>query len=174
MQRSSISGQPIIASSMWRGYSKKYISTDQYLGMDRPFHRSRGGQDRGINAPRNHHPKEALSRVPCRYYNTVSGYCRLHLCDISLIARCNRGTDCWFMHENPSRNTSSTPAVGTDTSDIVSSPAAAETSLANMSVDATCGICLEVPTKFGLMVNCSHVFCIGILPGEFADCRLHP
>ena len=70
------------------------------------------------------------------------------------------------MHEKPgnSDKSAATSAVATEMSDMASSPSTANTCPgpeSDMSqVDTTCGICLEAPTKFGLMVNCSHVFCL--------------
>jgi hypothetical protein len=43
------------------------------------------------------------------------------------------------------------------------SPDSSATADAGNSAPLTCGICLEPPAKFGLMVNCSHVFCLSTL-----------
>lgn len=43
------------------------------------------------------------------------------------------------------------------------SPHSSATSGNEKNASLTCGICFEPPAKFGLMVNCSHVFCLRIL-----------
>ena len=48
-------------------------------------------------------------------------------------------------------------------SQAAASPHSSVTSGQETNASLTCGICFEPPSKFGLMVNCSHVFCLRIL-----------
>ncbi|KIY52789.1 hypothetical protein FISHEDRAFT_34713, partial [Fistulina hepatica ATCC 64428] len=66
----------------------------------------------------------------CRYF--ANGYCK-------------RGADCWFIHAAPAGSTAA-----------VAAAAAAD----NDATDNLCSICFEVPTTFGLLSGCGHVFCV--------------
>ncbi|CAG8554306.1 5982_t:CDS:2 [Paraglomus brasilianum] len=54
---------------------------------------------------------------------------------------CRFGSGCWFLHEIPDK--SGNKEAITDVDDT-----------------PTCSICYEIPTTFGLLVSCDHVFCI--------------
>ncbi|CAG8538208.1 893_t:CDS:2 [Paraglomus occultum] len=54
---------------------------------------------------------------------------------------CRFGSECWFLHEVPDKL--GNKAAITDKDDA-----------------PTCSICYEVPTTFGLLVSCDHIFCI--------------
>lgn len=76
---------------------------------------------------------------------------------------CHRGKDCWFSHDIAAQDThSNTSTDMTRPSSSPSSSTAPSDTAANTEASQTyiCGICLERPTRFGIMVNCSHVFCL--------------
>lgn len=91
---------------------------------------------------------------------------------INFICRCFKGKDCRFSHDltaNPQSDHTNIPdssvRSSTDISDTTSSAAESSSTTATTMDSATdmCSICLEevAPNKFGLLVNCSHVFCLG-------------
>ncbi|KAH9975929.1 hypothetical protein BGW80DRAFT_71953 [Lactifluus volemus] len=101
-------------------------------------------------------PVTSKSRGICRYYNTPRGcfagdsckflhgehekltpYDKNKTCRYFAAGYCKRGEKCWFRHVTP-----------------------ANTTTANTSEPPICAICMEVPVTFGLLVDCSHVFCI--------------
>ncbi|KAF8845161.1 hypothetical protein BDN67DRAFT_548881 [Paxillus ammoniavirescens] len=103
-------------------------------------------------------PVTSKSRGICRYYNTARGcyagndckflhgadekltpYDKAKVCRYYARGHCTRGDQCWFRH--------TIPKVAPDDERI--------------QFDAeTCCICLEKPTTYGLLTDCSHVFCL--------------
>ncbi|KAH7890735.1 hypothetical protein F5I97DRAFT_1799934 [Phlebopus sp. FC_14] len=103
-------------------------------------------------------PVTSKPRGVCRYYNTARGCyagddCKfLHgpderltphdkgkVCRYYVKGHCTRGDKCWFRHALPILPPDDERAV----------------------FDAEiCTICLEKPTTYGLLTNCSHVFCL--------------
>src|SRR5271154_717873 len=79
---------------------------------------------------------------------------------------CNRGKDCWFLHDITSHDTFSNPS--TDITEQLSCPSSSsvqrDSATSENNSTYTCGICLERPTTFGIMVNCPHVFCLCLSP----------
>ncbi|KAK2810081.1 hypothetical protein FQN50_003275 [Emmonsiellopsis sp. PD_5] len=89
---------------------------------------------------------------------------------------CRRGGECFFRHDqalagvdspagHPALETTDVQNESTDASASPGSGAAHSptTSTANHNPEngeEQCGICLEKPTIFGLLVNCDHVFCL--------------
>ncbi|KAI0352366.1 hypothetical protein OH77DRAFT_1409242 [Trametes cingulata] len=108
-------------------------------------------------------PVTSKPRGICKYYNTSRGCyagdrCkflhgeaeRLTPFDKSKVCRfyaagfCRRGEKCWFVHADPSKVAS--------TSKAASPPEEEE--------DSLCSICYDKPVTFGLLVGCSHIFCL--------------
>ncbi|KAH9166326.1 hypothetical protein EDB89DRAFT_1857551 [Lactarius sanguifluus] len=100
-------------------------------------------------------PVTSKSRGICRYYNTQRGCfagnkCKFQhgehenitpfdknkTCRYFAAGYCKRGEKCWFRHVLPA--------------DLTTAP---DDSL-------ICAICMEEPVTFGLLADCSHVFCI--------------
>ncbi|OJD18966.1 hypothetical protein AJ78_01078 [Emergomyces pasteurianus Ep9510] len=77
---------------------------------------------------------------------------------------CFRGNQCYFRHDDalagvdrllPKRAAAGATAAHNRTdASVADNPLKAETS------EEQCGICMETPTIFGLLVNCDHVFCL--------------
>ncbi|KAK7206075.1 hypothetical protein BZA70DRAFT_275633 [Myxozyma melibiosi] len=108
-------------------------------------------------------------KVPCKFY--MSGVCR-------------RGSACWFKHGNESKELPSLNATFTQHEERggeaeteeeggEAAGAAAEVMIDQSAPESddtrrkpaeegqdTCCICLEVPKVYGLLLNCSHVFCV--------------
>ncbi|KAH7929092.1 hypothetical protein BV22DRAFT_154422 [Leucogyrophana mollusca] len=102
-------------------------------------------------------PVTSKPRGICRFYNTSRGcyagdnckflhgaeethtpFDKAKLCKYYQQGHCKRGDQCWFRHELPiRRGEGPTEASG----------------------DETCNICLETPATYGLLTDCSHVFC---------------
>ncbi|EGO22183.1 hypothetical protein SERLADRAFT_451067 [Serpula lacrymans var. lacrymans S7.9] len=99
-------------------------------------------------------PVTSKPRGICRYYNTPRGcfagdHCKfLHgpnqqftpydeskTCRYFIQGHCRRGNQCWFRHEAKSDVAKGGPS------------------------EEACNICLEKPTSYGLLADCSHVFC---------------
>ncbi|EDN09551.1 predicted protein [Histoplasma mississippiense (nom. inval.)] len=71
---------------------------------------------------------------------------------------CFRGDQCYFRHDDALAGVDQflrRPAAAA--SNIRTEAAVAETS------EEQCGICMENPTIFGLLVNCDHVFCLDVI-----------
>ena len=106
--------------------------------------------------------REPFSRVPCRYFNSSKGYFISSSTSILIRFRCYKGKECRFSHDITSQDTLSNTS--TDVTDQLSSPhsEAPSSSAAEPRTVPThvCAICLEVPKKYGLLANCSHVFCL--------------
>ncbi|KAH7909076.1 hypothetical protein BJ138DRAFT_1011558 [Hygrophoropsis aurantiaca] len=102
-------------------------------------------------------PVTSKSRGTCRYYNTSRGcyagakckflhgeeethtpYDKAKSCRFYQLGYCKRGDQCWFQHELS---------------------AGEREAKSESSNDDTCNICLDKPTTYGLLTNCSHVFC---------------
>ncbi|KIM61317.1 hypothetical protein SCLCIDRAFT_122378 [Scleroderma citrinum Foug A] len=103
-------------------------------------------------------PLTSKSRGICRYYNTSRGcfagdsckflhgdderltpYDKAKVCRYFVQGHCTRGDKCWFLHEHPK------PHPGDE----------------RTQVDAeSCCICMEKPVTYGLLTDCSHVFCL--------------
>lgn len=100
-------------------------------------------------------PVTSKSRGICRYYNTSRGcfagdkckfkhgehekltpYDKSKSCRYFAAGYCKRGENCWFKHVSPSKPS------------------------ADPAEPSICSICMEEPITFGLLVDCSHVFCI--------------
>ncbi|KDQ61564.1 hypothetical protein JAAARDRAFT_123149 [Jaapia argillacea MUCL 33604] len=98
------------------------------------------------------------SRGICRYYSTSRGcfagdkckflhgeqekitpFDRSKTCIYYAQGYCRRGSQCWFKHVAPS-----TPQPASSSDDL-------------------CSICFEKPITYGLLVGCSHVFCINCI-----------
>ncbi|KAI6044285.1 hypothetical protein EDC04DRAFT_423974 [Pisolithus marmoratus] len=101
-------------------------------------------------------PVTSKSRGLCRYYNTARGcfagdsckflhgpdekytpYDKAKVCKYYVRGHCTRGDRCWFRHELPN-----------------APPEQAQFDAEN------CSICMEKPITYGLMTDCSHVFCL--------------
>ncbi|KAI0255856.1 hypothetical protein BJV78DRAFT_1118938 [Lactifluus subvellereus] len=100
-------------------------------------------------------PVTSKSRGICRYYNTSRGcfagdnckfrhgeqekltpYDKSKTCRYFAAGFCKRGEKCWFRHVPPPNPTADT------------------------AESLICAICMDEPVTFGLLVECSHVFCI--------------
>ncbi|THH13452.1 hypothetical protein EW146_g6767 [Bondarzewia mesenterica] len=118
-------------------------------------------------------PSTSKPRGICRYYQTSRGCFQGHKCkflhgeddkltpyDKNKACRyfaagyCKRGADCWFKHVLPDPATSTTSP---EALPIPPSPLPSD--------ERSCGICFEEPDTFGLLSDCSHVFCITCLRG---------
>ncbi|KAI0272477.1 hypothetical protein BC834DRAFT_794201, partial [Gloeopeniophorella convolvens] len=101
-------------------------------------------------------PATSKSRGICRYYNTPRGcfaadkckfkhgehepltpYDKSKVCRYFATGYCKRGESCWFRHVDPANQMTS-----------------------SHSEALTCAICMEEPVTFGLLTDCSHVFCL--------------
>ncbi|KAH9935942.1 uncharacterized protein BXZ73DRAFT_45332 [Epithele typhae] len=106
-------------------------------------------------------PVTSKARGICRYYNTPRGCyagdrCRfLHgaterltpydknkVCRYHLNGYCKHGEKCWFKHADPSKTD-----LGTE----------------EPSDNDLCAICYDKPVTYGLLLGCSHVFCISCI-----------
>ena len=110
--------------------------------------------------------REAYSRVPCRYFNSQKGYFILSSTSILMRFSCYKGKECRFAHDIASQDAVSNTS--TDMPDQLSSPHS-ETPSSSPADPPTvpthvCGICFEIPKKYGLLANCSHVFCLCLSP----------
>ncbi|CAE6454852.1 unnamed protein product [Rhizoctonia solani] len=105
----------------------------------------------------NHRPPRAV----CRYFSTPRG-CRAgstclyahsttpgpsprqekQICIYYNKGYCKRGASCWYLHAGPASSSKE------------------ETSKPKESEDLVCSICFDMPTEFGLLAGCSHVFCL--------------
>ncbi|KAI6149793.1 hypothetical protein BKA82DRAFT_23588 [Pisolithus tinctorius] len=101
-------------------------------------------------------PVTSKPRGVCKYYNTARGcfagdackflhgadekyspYDKAKVCRYYVKGHCTRGDRCWFRHELPKAPPE------------------------QVQPDAeTCSICMEKPTTYGLLMDCSHVFCL--------------
>ncbi|KAH0611909.1 uncharacterized protein H6S33_009961 [Morchella sextelata] len=88
------------------------------------------------------------SSVPCRFF--LKGYC-------------SRGSTCWYAHD-----VAAVPGV----EDVVINTTAAVDEKGKCSASAAddktdteecCAICFEVPSTYGLLTNCDHVFCLSCI-----------
>ncbi|KAL4063126.1 hypothetical protein J3A83DRAFT_4297584 [Scleroderma citrinum] len=103
-------------------------------------------------------PSTSKSRGICRYYNTRQGcfagdsckflhgaderytpYDKAKVCRYYVKGHCTRGDSCWFRHEHPKL------------------PPGDERVQYH---GETCAICMEKPITYGLLTDCSHVFCL--------------
>ncbi|KAF8141648.1 hypothetical protein EV363DRAFT_1467263 [Boletus edulis] len=103
-------------------------------------------------------PVTSKSRGICRYYTTPRGcfagddckflhgadekltpYDKAKVCRYYARGHCSRGDQCWFRHH--------LPKVALDDERI------------QFNAEACC-ICLEKPTTYGLLTDCSHIFCL--------------
>ncbi|PGG95259.1 hypothetical protein AJ79_10159 [Helicocarpus griseus UAMH5409] len=88
---------------------------------------------------------------------------------------CRRGSECYFRHDEalagvdklperptagPVNNVNNGAAVADATAE-QAAPTAANPSQENLE----CGICMENPTIFGLLINCDHIFCLDCIRG---------
>ena len=106
--------------------------------------------------------REAFSRVPCRYFNSSKGYFISSSTSVLIRFSCYRGKECRFSHDIASRDTLSNTSTDV-TNQLSSTPSETpSTSPAEPRSVPThvCGICFETPTKYGLLANCPHVFCL--------------
>ncbi|EQL34362.1 hypothetical protein BDFG_03720 [Blastomyces dermatitidis ATCC 26199] len=96
---------------------------------------------------------------------------------------CFRGRECYFRHDDalagvdkPTRRPAAgATAVNTRAEAAVAGPSVSSESTSNQTPPTTanspksetpeepCGICMETPTVFGLLVNCDHVFCLSCI-----------
>jgi hypothetical protein len=106
--------------------------------------------------------REAYSRVPCRYFSSPKGYFILSSTSILRRFSCYKGKECRFSHDIAPQDALSNTS--TDMPDQFSSPRSdtPSSSPADPPTVPThvCGICFEMPKKYGLLANCSHVFCL--------------
>ncbi|KAI0714210.1 hypothetical protein C8T65DRAFT_573653 [Cerioporus squamosus] len=119
--------------------------------------------DTTLNASDNPRPVTSKSRGTCKYYNTSRGcyagdrckflhgqserltpYDKSKTCNFYAAGWCRRGDKCWFVHAEPSKP-------------IVSSP---EPSQDSDEEELLCSICYDKPVTYGLLIGCSHVFCL--------------
>ncbi|PGH11023.1 hypothetical protein AJ80_07299 [Polytolypa hystricis UAMH7299] len=80
---------------------------------------------------------------------------------------CFRGTDCYFRHDpavagvdKPGAHAAAMSRQPSSTSPSTSTPSPAAADPPPAVAREQCGICLEVPTTYGLLVHCDHVFCL--------------
>ncbi|KZT27820.1 hypothetical protein NEOLEDRAFT_1059740 [Neolentinus lepideus HHB14362 ss-1] len=114
-------------------------------------------------------PATSKPRGVCKYYNTARGcfagdkcrflhgetetitpYDRSKTCVYYAAGYCRRGDRCWFRHVLPEKAKAPAESSSSTTVDEVVSE----------DFDDVCSICYEKPTTYGLLVGCSHVFCI--------------
>ncbi|KAL5633211.1 hypothetical protein ACGC1H_003642 [Rhizoctonia solani] len=111
----------------------------------------------GVLDMNNHRPPRAV----CRYFSTPRG-CRAgstclyahntapgpsprqekQTCYYYNKGYCRRGASCWYLHAEPASGSK----------ELNSKPKESE--------DLVCSICFDVPTEFGLLAGCSHIFCL--------------
>ncbi|KAJ6518634.1 hypothetical protein C8R45DRAFT_1065588 [Mycena sanguinolenta] len=109
------------------------------------------------SAPVLSRPVTSKSRGICKYYNTERGcfapagkckflhgpdaihtpYDQAKICRFYAAGFCKRGAKCWFIHTKGKEK-----AVDTD------------------EEDDLCSICFDKPDTYGLLTDCSHIFCI--------------
>ncbi|KAI0367002.1 hypothetical protein BV20DRAFT_950971 [Pilatotrama ljubarskyi] len=112
-------------------------------------------------------PVTSKPRGICKYYDTDRGCyagdrCkflhgeaeRLTPFDKSKVCRfyaagfCKWGERCWFVHADPSKVASTSKAVASQSEE---------------EEEFLCSICYDKPATFGLLVGCSHVFCLACI-----------
>lgn len=113
-------------------------------------------------------PSTSKPRGVCRFYGTSTGcragdsckflhgkeekltpYDKSKRCKFWEAGYCRRGDSCWFIHG---------PAALSDQSQAEAGPSTSKTKLD--VEDDLCSICYEKPSTYGLLVGCSHIFCI--------------
>ncbi|KAI0675528.1 hypothetical protein C8Q78DRAFT_964382 [Trametes maxima] len=118
----------------------------------------------GANAER---PVTSKPRGICKYYKSARGCyqgdrCKfLHgeterltpfdkskVCRFHINGYCKRGDRCWFLHTDPSQ---------------VASGSQSSAAPPEEEDEFLCSICYDKPSVFGLLVGCSHVFCISCI-----------
>ncbi|KAI0731156.1 hypothetical protein C8Q76DRAFT_612209 [Earliella scabrosa] len=118
--------------------------------------------DTTANVPQHDRPVTSKPRGICRYYNTSRGcyagdrckflhgeserltpYDKSKVCRFYASGWCRNGDKCWFIHVKPGDKSSSATSQPPDDDE-----------------DNLCSICYDVPVTFGLLVGCSHVFCL--------------
>ncbi|KAI5837869.1 hypothetical protein DFP73DRAFT_531574 [Morchella snyderi] len=87
------------------------------------------------------------SHVPCRFF--LKGYC-------------SRGSTCWYAHD--------VAAVPDAKDDVINTTAAAVVLIIEWcgkgdktDTEECCAICFEVPSTYGLLTNCDHIFCLSCI-----------
>ncbi|EEH20172.2 hypothetical protein PABG_02431 [Paracoccidioides brasiliensis Pb03] len=70
---------------------------------------------------------------------------------------CFRGSECFFRHDAALAGVDALP--GSRTASVAAGNSRNETTITD-NPDEQCGICLETPSVFGLLVNCDHIFCL--------------
>ncbi|EIW79237.1 hypothetical protein CONPUDRAFT_167020 [Coniophora puteana RWD-64-598 SS2] len=104
-------------------------------------------------------PATSKARGVCKYYDTRRGcyagdtckflhgaderltpYDKSKPCKFYAKGHCSKGDKCWFQHDLALRS-------------------AGNGEPADSAADDSCNICLEVPTTYGLLTDCGHVFC---------------
>ncbi|KAL5503925.1 hypothetical protein ACEPAH_7997 [Sanghuangporus vaninii] len=87
---------------------------------------------------------------------TLSPYDKSKTCKFYAAGFCKRGDKCWFRHVNSTSGESS----------IVSSTnTGTSTDPDNEDGPTICSICQEMPVTYGLLEDCSHVFCLECIRG---------
>ncbi|KAI0641948.1 hypothetical protein C8Q79DRAFT_264135 [Trametes meyenii] len=119
------------------------------------------------NSANTERPVTSKPRGVCKYYKTDRGCYQGDRCkflhgeterltpfDKSKVCRfhaagfCKHGEQCWFLHTDPSQ---------------VASGSQSSVSLSEEEDEFLCSICYDKPSTFGLLVGCSHVFCISCI-----------
>ncbi|EPQ56445.1 hypothetical protein GLOTRDRAFT_115698 [Gloeophyllum trabeum ATCC 11539] len=124
-------------------------------------------------------PSTSKPRGVCKYYNaprgcfagdkckflhgeteTITPYDRSKTCSYYAAGYCRRGDQCWFRHVLPDKVKAPEQAEGSTTAD----------SQDAVEFEDVCSICYEKPITYGLLVGCSHVFCVKCIR-EWRDAR---
>ncbi|KAL5525986.1 hypothetical protein ACEPAG_7324 [Sanghuangporus baumii] len=89
---------------------------------------------------------------------TLSPYDKSKTCKFYVAGFCKRGDKCWFRHINSTSGESSIELV-------LSTNTGTSTELDNEDEPTICSICQEKPVTYGLLEDCSHVFCLECIRG---------
>ncbi|EJD06635.1 uncharacterized protein FOMMEDRAFT_165377 [Fomitiporia mediterranea MF3/22] len=91
---------------------------------------------------------------------TLSPYDKSKVCRFYASGFCKHGSKCWFRHESrPNTVTLTETEAGTSTRGVNPSEMNKE------DQDKLCSICQEKPVTYGLLEDCSHVFCLECIRG---------
>ncbi|TFK92438.1 hypothetical protein K466DRAFT_480547 [Polyporus arcularius HHB13444] len=121
--------------------------------------RDTNAPDTTSNVPDTTRPVTSKPRGTCKYYNTSRGcyagdrckflhghpltpYDQSKTCKFYASGWCSRGDKCWFIHAEPSKPSSSSSEQDSD------------------EEEQLCSICYDKPVTYGLLIGCSHVFCL--------------
>ncbi|TFK51721.1 hypothetical protein OE88DRAFT_1629053 [Heliocybe sulcata] len=122
------------------------------MNPDAPVFRPATSKPRGVCKYYNT-PRGCFAGDKCRFLHgdaeTLTPYDRSKTCVYYAAGYCRRGDQCWFKHVAPGKVNLAESSGSAKVEQVVAEGLADE-----------CSICYEKPTTYGLLVGCSHVFCI--------------